>query len=76
MARLALSELLSVKYWRKRMSDPLKTLKDQLTPNLTDPKTHAPILDSVLDIVGTAGSKGLKKQVKQWITDIKAKEGV
>lgn len=58
------------------MADPLRTLREQLTPKLADPKKHGPILKAVLEIAGESGSKELKKQVQQWIADIKAKEGV
>lgn len=58
------------------MADPLETLKAQLTPNLADPEKCGPLLKAVLEIAGESGSKELKKQVKQWIADIKDKEGV
>lgn len=58
------------------MADPLKSLSKQLTSKLADPEKHGPVLKAVLEIAGEGGSKELKKQVKQWIADIKAKEGV
>lgn len=58
------------------MTDLLETLKAQLTPKLADPEKHGPILKAVLEIAGESGSKELRKQIKQWIADIKAKEGV
>jgi len=58
------------------MADALETLREQLTAKLADPQKHSSILEAVLEIVRGSGSKGLKKQVQQWIADIKAKEGV
>jgi len=58
------------------MTNALKTLREQLSTKLTDPDRHGSVLKGVLEIVSESGSEGLKKQVQQWIGDIKAKEGV
>jgi len=58
------------------MTNTLETLREQLTPMLADPDRHGPVLKAVLEIVSESGSEGLKKQVQQWIGDIKAKERV
>ena len=58
------------------MSNALETLRDQLSTKLADPDRHGSVLKAVLEIVSESGSEGLKKQVQQWIGDIKAKEGV
>lgn len=58
------------------MTDLLKTLREQLISKLADPEKHGPVLKATLEIVEEGGSNELKKQVQQWIADIKAKEGV
>jgi len=58
------------------MTNALENLREQLTAKLGDADRHGPVLKAVLEIVSESGSEGLKKQVQQWIGDIKAKEGV
>lgn len=58
------------------MTNALETLREQLTAKLADPDRHGPVLKAVVEIISESGSEGLKKQVQQWIRDIKAKEGV
>jgi len=58
------------------MTNALETLREQLTAKLADPDRHRPVLKAVVEIISESGSEGLKKQVQQWIGDIKAKEGV
>jgi len=58
------------------MKNALEILREQLSTKLADPDGHGSVLEAVLEIVSESGSEGLKKQVQQWIGDIKAKEGV
>lgn len=58
------------------MTNALDTLRQQLTAKLADPDRHGPVLKAVVEIISESGSEGLKKQVQQWIGDIKAKGGV
>ena len=51
-------------------------LDKQLKKMLADPKKHGPVLDALLDVIKSNGSKGLKKHIHQWIEEIKRKEGV
>lgn len=58
------------------MADAFDMLREQLAAQLADTEKHRPILDAVLEIVRESGGAGLKKQIQQWIEDVKAREKV
>jgi len=51
-------------------------LEERLKEMLADPEKHGPILQGLLETIKTGGNKALKKQIQEWISQIKAKEGL
>lgn len=51
-------------------------LEEQIKTILADQEKHGRMLEGLMEIVRDSGSKGVKDRIKQWIEDIKHKEGL
>lgn len=58
------------------MADPVQDLADKIAPRLADAEHHSQMLRDLLQVARDQGAKGLKKLVKDWVAQAKAKEGL